>query len=269
MEQGVIVRLEQVEQRYGRGKPVLRELELKVRKGEFISVIGPSGAGKTTLLRVLNGAAGISRGQVEIFGERFDSLRGKRKRRIQKRIGTIYQDFCLVDYSTCMQNVLNGCLADLSFIRVLLGWFTGEQRSRAMEALTAVGLAEKAGSRAGHLSGGQKQRAAIARALMQEPELLLADEPMASLDPASGRQVLDLLKKLQKERGITVIMNSHSIPAALEYSERIIGLKDGAVLFDLPADKVGNELLAGLYQGGGWAEEKEVSASEGDLCEDI
>lgn len=253
-EQGVIVRLKQVEHRYGHGQPVLCRTELSVRRGEFVSVIGPSGAGKTTLMRVLNGAVHISGGQVELFGVRFDSLRGKRKRQVQKRVGTIYQDFCLVDYSTCLQNVLNGCLADMPLFRVLFGWFTREQRERAMEALKAVGLEEKAWSRAGHLSGEQKQRVAIARALMQEPELLLADEPVASLDPASGRQVLDLLKKLQKERGITVIMNSHSLSAAMEYSERIIGMREGAILFDVPAREAGRDLMDRLYGTGGDSE---------------
>lgn len=244
-----VIELQQVSQRYGKGELTLREVQLTVKRGEFVSVIGPSGAGKTTLLRVLNGAVPVCGGKVILFGTRFDTLRGKEKCRVQKRIGTIYQDFCLVEPSTCLDNVLNGALADMSLLRAVCGIFTKEQQERAREALDHVGLLDKADARAGSLSGGQKQRAAIARALMQRPELLLADEPIASLDPAAGAQVLELMKEIQQRQRLTVIMNSHNLESALKYSDRICGVSGGKIRFDVPVSKVNKEMLDALYQG--------------------
>lgn len=241
------VELSAVCQRYRKGAPVLKQVDAVIKQGEFVSVIGPSGAGKTTLLRVLNGAVPVCGGSVMLFGERFDTLKGGRKRRMQRKIGTIYQDFCLVDGSACLDNVLNGALAQMPFWRALTGCFQPSVEKQALEALEAVGLRNMAETKAGHLSGGQKQRTAIARAFMQNPELILADEPVASLDPASGKQVLELLKQLQRQRGITVIMNSHSLSAALEYSDRILGMKAGEIVFDLPPSQVDEGRLKQLY----------------------
>lgn len=244
------IELQQVSQRYGKGELTLKEVQLKVKKGDFVSVIGPSGAGKTTLLRILNGAVPVCSGQVLLFGNRFDHLKGRAKCAVQKRIGTIYQDFCLVEPSSCLENVLNGALADMSLFRAVCGIYTKEQKERAREALAGVGLLDKADTRAGKLSGGQKQRVAIARALMQQPELLLADEPVASLDPVTGAQVLELLKQIQKERGLTVVMNSHNLESALKYSDRICGVSGGKLCFDVPASEVTAELLGTLYRAG-------------------
>lgn len=244
-----MIELKQVSHYYRKGETVLDELSLNVRAGEFVSVIGPSGAGKTTLLRVLNGAVSVRGGEVFVLGTRFDRAKGAAKRKIQQRIGTIYQDFCLVEPVSCLDNVLNGALAEISWIRAVCGVFSREQKNRALTALERVGLEEKADARAANLSGGQKQRVAIARALMQQPEILLADEPVASLDPATGNQILELLKDIQKQRGLTVIMNSHNVEAALKYSDRICGMREGKILFDLLPDKVSQGLLRELYHG--------------------
>lgn len=244
-----VIELRQVSQRYSRGELTLKEVQLQVKRGEFVSVIGPSGAGKTTLMRILNGAVPVCGGQVILFGSRFDTLKGRGKCAVQKRIGTIYQDFCLVEPSTCLDNVLNGALAELPLFRALCGMFTREQRQQAREALERVGLLDKADTRAGRLSGGQKQRVAIARALMQQPELLLADEPVASLDPATGAQVLELLKEIQQRQGLTVVMNSHNLESALKYSDRVCGVSGGRIRFDIPVSEVTKEMLDALYQG--------------------
>lgn len=234
---------------YRKGEPVLDDVSMIVSAGEFVSVIGPSGAGKTTLLRILNGAVSLQSGEVTVQGKRFDRAKGAAKRRIQQRIGTIYQDFCLVEPSSCLDNVLNGALAEISWIRAVCGIFSREQQSRALEALECVGLADKADVRASNLSGGQKQRVAIARALMQRPEILLADEPVASLDPATGNQILELLKSIQKQRGLTVIMNSHNVEAALAYSDKVCGLREGKILFCLPPEQVSEDWMRRLYHG--------------------
>lgn len=266
-----MIELNQVSYCYCKGEKVLDKVSLSVGAGEFVSVIGPSGAGKTTLLRILNGAVSVCSGEVSLMGRRFDQAKGAAKRRIQQRIGTIYQDFCLVEPSTCLDNVLNGALAETSWIRAVCGIFSKEQQNRALTALECVGLEGKADIRAANLSGGQKQRVAIARALMQQPEILLADEPVASLDPATGGQILELLKNIQKQRGLTVIMNSHNVEAALKYSDRICGMKNGKILFDLPPGQVSQELLSELYQGAGNRLQDGVSEnviSDADFSED-
>lgn len=241
--------LKHVSQCYRKGEPVLNDVSLRIHAGEFVSVIGPSGAGKTTLLRILNGAVPVQGGEVSVLGTRLDRTRGAAKRKLQQQIGTVYQDFCLVEPYSCLDNVLNGALSELSWVRAMCGIFGRQQRERAMEALRWVGLEEKAGARASTLSGGQKQRAAIARALMQRPKLLLADEPVASLDPASGKQVLELLKTIRDQWGVTVVMNSHNVEAALNYSDRICGMGGGRLLFDRPPGQVDGRLLEELYHG--------------------
>lgn len=232
---------------YGKERNVLENISLSVEKGEFVSVIGASGAGKTTLMRLLNGALAPRSGEIWINGSRFDNLRGREKRNAQQKIGSVYQDFCLVEYASCLQNVLNGALAQTPFWRVLLGCFTKEQGERAMLALRQVNMEGKAEARAQTLSGGQKQRVAIARSLMQEPGLLLADEPVAALDPVTAEQILSLLRSLQRENGLTIVMNSHNIASARAYSDRIIGIREGRVVLDRKAEDVDKDALALVY----------------------
>ncbi len=261
-----MIELNHVSYYYCEGEPVLDDISLAVRAGEFVSVIGPSGAGKTTLMRVLNGALSAQNGQVSVMGMRLDCTKGTKKRKIQQKIGTIYQDFCLVEPSSCLDNVLNGGLAEISWIRAVCGIFTREQKERAVAELRRVGLAEKLDVRAANLSGGQKQRVAIARALMQQPEILLADEPVASLDPATGTQILELLKSIRRQRELTVIMNSHNVDAALAYSDRIFGMKNGKIMFDLPPGQISPELLRELYQDTGCVPEPSQELHQGTGC---
>ena len=225
----------------------LADVSFSVGQGEFVSVIGPSGAGKTTLFRILNGAIRCDSGAVLMDGVHFESAAGRARRAIQKSIGTIYQDFALVENATCRQNVLNACLPDMAFLPAILGIFGKERVAEADALLARVGLADKVAEPVKNLSGGQKQRVAIARALMRHPRILLADEPVASLDPVTGRQILELLRDIQHDRDLTVLMNSHNLELSREFSQRLIGLNQGLVVFDGPADTPAEEILPAVY----------------------
>lgn len=228
----------------------LADVSFSVGQGEFVSVIGPSGAGKTTLFRILNGAIRCDSGAVLMDGVHFESAAGRARRAIQKSIGTIYQDFALVENDTCRQNVLNACLPDMAFLPAILGIFGKERVAEADALLARVGLADKVAEPVKNLSGGQKQRVAIARALMRHPRILLADEPVASLDPVTGRQILELLRDIHHDRNLTVLMNSHNLELSREFSQRLIGLNQGLVVFDGPADTATEDILAVVYGGG-------------------
>ena len=225
----------------------LADVSFSVGQGEFVSVIGPSGAGKTTLFRILNGAIRCDSGAVLMDGVHFESAAGRARRAIQKSIGTIYQDFALVENATCRQNVLNACLPDMAFLPAILGIFGKERVAEADALLARVGLADKVAEPVKNLSGGQKQRVAIARALMRHPRILLADEPVASLDPVTGRQILELLRDIQRDRDLTVLMNSHNLELSREFSQRLIGLNRGLVVFDGPAVAPAEEILSAVY----------------------
>lgn len=215
--------------------------------GKFIAVIGRSGAGKSTLLRCINGLAPVTSGSVEIDGRDMARLRGREKRALQRRIGMIFQDFCLVGQSTALQNVLNACLADMDFFRVLFGLFSKAQRDAAMQMLEKVGMADKAQQKAASLSGGEKQRVAIARVLLQGCDILLADEPVASLDPVHAENVLGILKRLQTEDGKTVIMNSHNVEQARKYADGILGVRAGRVVFSGTPETLDAAALERIY----------------------
>ena len=229
-----MLQIDSVSKLYKGGDKALDNISFSVEQGEFISVIGKSGAGKTTLFRLLNGMIKPTAGRIIINNQDFTKLKGRKKRDIQKTIGTIYQDFCLVDTITCLDNVLNGALADRNAFQALFGIFTKEQKEY---------------SYAGKLSGGQKQRVAIARALMQKPDIILADEPVASLDPYSAEQITDILVQLNRQYNITVIMNSHSVELALKKSDRIIGIADGRLVLDKKSSEVTDENIEFIYGG--------------------
>ncbi len=218
-----------------------------IEQGEFVSVIGPSGAGKTTLFSILNGSERCDGGNILMDETSFTNVSGKQRRNIQRRIGTIYQDFRLVENSSCIQNLLNACLPDMAFLPSALGLFGPERSAQAKALLERVGIADKAAEPVKNLSGGQKQRVAIARALMRRPAILLADEPVASLDPVTGRQILELMRDIQQKEGLTVLMNSHNLALSLEFSQRLIGLSGGRVIFDGPPSLADRETLDAIY----------------------
>ena len=222
-----------ISKRFGSRPQVLTDVSFGVEPGEFVSVIGPSGAGKTTLFRILNGTLPCDGGEVCIDGQPFSRARGRAKRAVQKRIGTIYQDFALVEPVSCRQNVLNACLPDMALPAALLGLFS---RAQIAEAVC-------------DLSGGQKQRVAIARALMRRPALLLADEPVASLDPVTGRQILALLQDIQRTEGVAILMNSHNLDQSRAVSTRLLGLHAGRIVLDSVPAAVTDADLARIYGG--------------------
>ena len=236
-----------IRKQFQRSGEVLRDVSFTLGDGEFLSVIGPSGAGKTTLFRILNGTELCSGGEVLYGGTHFEAARGREKRALQQGIGTIYQDFALVENATCRQNVLNACLPDMAFLPAVCGFFGKERVAEADALLERVGLADKVHEPVKNLSGGQKQRVAIARALMRHPALLLADEPVASLDPVTGRQILELLRDIQQDQKLTVLMNSHNLELSQEFSSRLIGLNQGTVVLDAPADTPAEDILAAVY----------------------
>ena len=244
-----MLELKNVTHQFHKDEPVLQQVSLHVAEGEFAAVIGRSGAGKTTLLKLFNGMVTPQQGTVWVDGECLSQCSGKRLRRIQQKIAVIYQDFCLVSESTALENVLHGALYRNPFWRVMTGCFTEQDTKKAQEALAKVGLAEKADALVSTLSGGEKQRVAIARALMQQARIILADEPVASLDPVAAEQVLSLLKNLQQEEKMTVIMNSHNTRQAAQYAERIIGLRQGVVVKDAPVSAWDEGSFAAVYGG--------------------
>ncbi|WP_278674854.1 phosphonate ABC transporter ATP-binding protein [Acidaminococcus fermentans] len=240
--------LKAVSQAYEKGHPILQGVSLSVPRGAFVSLIGSSGAGKTTLLRLFNGMVRPFSGEVWVEGTRFDTLKGKQRRQVQQQVGMIFQDFCLVEESTCLENVLCGALGRVSLWRTLWGRFPGREVAKARQALEMVGLGDRADTLAGSLSGGQKQRVAIARTLVQEASVILADEPVASLDPGTGKAILELLQQLQQTQDLTVVMNSHNVEQAMAFSQQVVGLRQGKILFQGSPDTWTEEKLRALYR---------------------
>ena len=217
---------------YADGTVGLDDVSFTVEDGEFLVIIGLSGSGKSTLLRCINRLIEPTAGQVILDGVDVTAAPPAELRRIRRDIAMIFQQFNLVKRSSVMTNVLSGRLGVVGTLSSLLGLWPAEAKRDAVAALELVGIEDKAGNRADELSGGQQQRVGIARALMQRPKLLLADEPVASLDPATSHGVLDYLRQLNQERDVTVMCSLHFLSLAREYGTRIIALKDGLLMFD-------------------------------------
>ena len=229
-----------ISKRFGSRPQVLTDVSFGVEPGEFVSVIGPSGAGKTTLFRILNGTLPCDGGEVCIDGQPFSRARGRAKRAVQKRIGTIYQDFALVEPVSCRQNVLNACLPDMALPAALLGLFSRAQIAEAERLLARVGLADKCDEPVCDLSGGQKQRVAIARALMRRPALLLADEPTGNLDANNAWEIMKLMEEIN-EQGTTVVVVTHNLEIVKAMNKRVITMQKGVVVDDTASDHYGKD----------------------------
>ena len=214
---------------FDNGTQALKGVSFKVKRGEFISILGPSGSGKTTLLRSINGLEPIENGEV-IFNN--NKITKDNLPDVQRKTGMIFQEFNLVNNLSSINNVLTGLLNSSSKFLSMFYLFTKEQKLEALQSLKTVGLLEKSYSRVDELSGGQRQRIGIARAIIKKPILLLADEPVASLDPRAALSTMKLLKKINKDFNITILCNLHQTNLAIEFSDRIIGLSDGAIVFD-------------------------------------
>ena len=227
-----MIRIEHLTKVYPNGTVGLRDVSFEVKDGEFLVVIGLSGSGKSTLLRCINRLIEPTEGKIYWDDADVTAARPAEMRRIRSRIGMVFQQFNLVKRSSVMTNVLSGRLGYVNPLASLLGIWPAEERERAVKALERVGISEKARSRADALSGGQQQRVGIARALMQEPKLLLADEPVASLDPVLAHSILQYLEMLNKTDGTTVICSLHFLDLVHRYATRVIGLKDGVKVFE-------------------------------------
>jgi len=242
-----VIEICEVSKTYPNGTKGLDNISLTIGRGEFVVIVGLSGAGKSTLLRSINRLHEISEGEILIDGQSITNARGAALRRIRRGIGMVFQSFNLVKRSSVMRNVLAGRVGYHSTMRTVLGLFPKADMDLAFRALERVNIAEKAYSRADQLSGGQQQRVAIARVLAQEATIILADEPVASLDPLTTRQVMDDLKNINLELGITTIVNLHFVDLARQYATRIIGLRAGKVVFDGPVEEATDERFEEIY----------------------
>ncbi|MGC8491838.1 MAG: phosphonate ABC transporter ATP-binding protein [Syntrophobacteraceae bacterium] len=227
--------------------PALDDVSFSVAKGEFVSVIGPSGAGKSTLLRCINRMIETTSGEVHFDGIAVGKLKKKELRKLRSRIGMIFQHYNLVDRLTVIENVLHALLGAKSSLACALGRYSREEKSHALEVLWTLGLSDQVYQRCDCLSGGQKQRVGIARALVQNPLMILCDEPIASLDPSASKIIMDHLRKFSKDMQITVIANLHQVNVALNYSDRILGINRGKLVFDGGPDQLSSDRISEIY----------------------
>jgi len=226
------------------GSPALKGVDLKINKGEFVSILGPSGSGKTTLLRTINGLETSTGGEIYFDNKKVNN---KNISEVQKKTGMIFQEFNLVNNLSAINNVLTGLLNSSNKFLSLFYLFSKKQKIEALRSLETVGLLEKSHNRSDELSGGQRQRVGIARAIIKKPLLLLADEPVASLDPKSSNLILSLLKKINQEFGTTILCNLHQVDLAKKYSDRVVGLMDGKIIFDEKSVNINEAYLKKIY----------------------
>ncbi len=237
---------------YVPGKPVLRDITLDFAPRGVTAIIGPSGTGKSTLIRCINRLVEPSSGSILLDGTDIVPLRGRALRLARRRIGMVFQEYNLVERLSVMENLLSGRLGYVPLWRAALRRYPAEDLDRAFTLLDAVGLPEHATRRADALSGGQRQRVGIARALMQRPALLLADEPTSSLDPRTAVEVMELLTRLTAEEGVPVIVNIHNVELAKRFCGRVIGMHQGEVVFDGPPEAIETRHLTQIYGGEDW-----------------
>ena len=239
---------------YRAGQPVLKGIDLVVPGTGLTAIIGPSGTGKSTLIRCINRLVQPTSGEILFRGEDLARLSGPALRRARRRIGMVFQEYNLVERLSVMENLLCGRLGYVPAWRAWLRRFPEADIARAFDLLDAVGLSGFATRRADALSGGQRQRVGIARAIMQEPEIVLADEPTSSLDPKSSVEIMEILSRLAAERGVPVVVNIHNVALAQRFAARIVGMSGGHVVYDGPPDRLSEADLRGIYGGENWLE---------------
>jgi len=242
-----MLKIENLAKVYPNGTVALKNVSFEVEEGEFLAVIGLSGSGKSTLLRCINRLIEPTSGKITWDGMEITGISGSEMRKVRRQIGMVFQQFNLVKRSSVLTNVLCGRLGYVDTFRSLFGWFSGDDQARAMTNLEQMGLSEKAHVRADSLSGGQQQRVGITRALMQEPKLVLADEPVASLDPVLAHSILKYLEQLNKERGITVLCSLHFLDLVHRYATRAIALKDGELVFQGLPKEIDDAQFKAIY----------------------
>lgn len=246
------LRIENLGKEYVAGKPILNDISFEITGHSIVAIIGPSGTGKSTLIRCVNKLIPPTSGNVFVSGENITKLQGKQLRKARRKIGMVFQEFNLVERLSVMENVLSGRLGYVSPFRAWLRKYPQSDIDTAFELLDSIGLLEFSRQRADSLSGGQRQRVGIARAVMQEPHVILADEPTSSLDPKTSVEIMELLVSLSDTHNIPLIINIHDVELAKRFTSRVIGLSKGGIVYDGPPDQLSNENLKEIYGGEDW-----------------
>ncbi len=242
-----MIRLENLSVSYDGKYLAVNKVNLNIEKGEILGVIGSSGSGKSSMLKTINKLVAPLEGKIIIDGEDITSYNEKQMRKVRKDIGMVFQDYNLVERASVIENVLMGRLGYKSVLDTILGRFTDEEYGMARRALENVGLEDKIFKRADQLSGGQKQRVAIAKALCQRPKIILADEPVASLDIQTSKLIMKYFQRVNEKKNMTIVINLHDVNLAMEYCTRIVALHKGRIIFNGSAEEVDDELLERIY----------------------
>ena len=242
-----MIKFDNVNKIYPNGLHALKNINLEIQQGEFVAIIGLSGAGKSTLLRTVNRMHDITDGVLTVNGQEVNNLKGKELRKFRRGVGMVFQSFNLVTRTSVVKNVLTSRVPDMPLWKSIIGLYSKEDKGIAVEALDKVGILDKAYVRADQLSGGQQQRVALARTLAQNPEIILADEPVAALDPITAVQVMDDFKRINEELNMSVLINIHHVDLALKYADRVIGIKAGEIVYDGPSSEVTHDVLTEIY----------------------
>lgn len=251
-----MIKFKNVQKTYPNGHVGLKDINAEIQQGEFVAIIGLSGAGKSTFLRCVNKMHDITEGSLNVNGTDVSSLKGKEIRQFRRKIGMIFQSFNLITRASVLKNVLVSAVPELSWWRRVLGIFPEEAKIASLQALDNVGILDKAYIRVDQLSGGQQQRVALARTLVGNPEIILADEPVAALDPVTAKLVMEDFKRINRDFNISILLNIHHVDLALEYADRIIGIRKGEIVYDGSAENVTQEILDHIYLEEGKAHDK-------------
>ena len=257
-----MLKIKQLVKKYNTGDLALNNVDLEVQNGQVMALIGPSGAGKSTLIRCVNRLVASTSGEIWFNGENIVKMRSGKLRRARRSMGMIFQEFALVERLTVMENVLSGRLGYVGFWRSYLRKFPQNDIKDAFRLLEKVGLDTMANKRADELSGGQRQRVGIARALIQNPDILLVDEPTASLDPKTSRQIMRLITELCEENQLGAIINIHDVALAQMFSERIVGLREGSIVYDGSPDDLKPDVLTEIYGKEDWTAVRERKSTD-------
>lgn len=246
-EMPVIMSIENLNKEYSKGKSVLKDVNFEIKQGELLSIIGPSGAGKSTLLRSINRMIEPTSGKITFDKQNITNVKGRELRNMRTNIGMIFQHYNLVDRLSVFENVMHGTLGYKNSLQGIFSLYTESEKEEAIDIITELGIEDHIYKRCDELSGGQKQRVGIARALVQKPKIILCDELIASLDPSSSRVIMEHLRKICSEEGITVIVNLHQVDVAKNYSDRIIGLNSGEIVFNGHPTEINKEVIQAVY----------------------
>jgi phosphonate transport system ATP-binding protein len=242
-----MIQFKHISKTYPNGVQALKDVTLDIKQGEFVAIIGLSGAGKSTLIKLVNKMIDITDGQLVVNDQDVAELKGATLRKFRRNIGMVFQSFNLVTRTSVLNNVLAARVAEMNVLQSILGLYSKDDKMMSLEALHKVGILDKAYTRADQLSGGQQQRVALARTLSQNPKIILADEPVASLDPITANQIMKDFKKINTTENITILVNMHHVDLALKYADRVIGINSGSVVFDGPSSSVTEAILKNIY----------------------